>query len=343
MNPRSFLRRGLLAGLACGLLAASLPAAAAGTYIRPGVSFALLGDVPYSAAEEAKFSNVIASINASRNVRMVLHTGDIKGGGERCDDALFIQRYNQYQQFDDAFIITPGDNDWTDCHRTSNGSYLPTERLAKFREIFYPTIGRSTGKRPVALVSQAATPGHAAHGAYVENTLWQFAGATMAMVHVVGSANNLAPWSQLAGGDRPAERQAEVDARLAASLAWIDEVFDRATAANSAGVLLAMQANPGLEFAVGSAQRTGFDAVVAKITARTIAFGKPVVLAHGDSHYFRMDKPLFVGGAALENFTRLENFGSPNVHWVEVFVDARDPNVFSVVQRIVPANAVARP
>jgi hypothetical protein len=307
------------------------------------VSFALLGDVPYSAAEEAKFDNVIAAINASRNVRIVLHTGDVKGGGEPCDDALYIKRFNQYQQFDDAFIVTPGDNDWTDCHRASNGSHLPTERLGKFREIFYPSIGRSIGKRPMALLSQAATPGHAAHSAYVENTLWQFAGATMATVHVVGSANNLAPWNQLAGGDRPVERLAEYDARLAASLAWIDEVFDRATAAKSAGVVLAMQANPNLEAAIGSAARTGFDAVIARIAARTIAFQKPVLFAHGDTHYFRVDQPLRIDGKTVDNLTRVENYGSPNVHWVEVFVDARDPNVFSVVKHIVPANVNVRP
>lgn len=333
----------LNAALAAALLIGAGQAAAADpVYLRPGVSFALLGDVPYGVSEEPKFDRVIAEINASRNVRFVVHTGDVKQGSERCDDAVLIRRFNQYQQFDDAFIVTPGDNDWTDCHRTNNGSYLPTERLAKFREIFYPQIGRSTGKRPLALLSQAAAPGHAAHSAYVENTLWPFAGATMATVHVVGSANNLAPWNQLANGDRPVERQAEYDARLAAALAWIDEIFNRATAANSAGVMIAMQANPALESAAGSTARLGFDAVIAKLTARTIAFGKPVLLAHGDSHYFRLDKPLVNQGVALENFTRLENFGSPNLHWVEVFVDARDPNVFSVVPHIVPGNVVVR-
>lgn len=332
----------LRAALAAAMLALGAQAHAAGEYVRAGVSFALLGDVPYGASEEPKFDRVITDINASRNVRFVLHTGDVKQGSERCDDAVFIKRFNQYQKFDDAFIVTPGDNDWTDCHRSNNGSYLPTERLAKFREIFYPQIGRSTGKKPMALLSQAATPGHAAHSAYVENTMWQFAGATMATVHVVGSANNLAPWNQLAGGDRPADRQAEYEARLAASLAWIDEVFNRATTANSAGVMIAMQANPGLEAAAGSSARLGFDEVIARITARSIAFGKPVLLAHGDSHYFRVDKPLVNAGVALENFTRVENFGSPNVHWVEVFVDARDPNVFSVVPRIVSGNVVAR-
>lgn len=336
------IRGAIRATLTAALVAMAAHATAAGEYVRAGVSFALIGDTPYGVAEEPKFDRVITDINASRNVRLVLHTGDVKQGSERCDDAVFIKRFNQYQKFDDAFIVTPGDNDWTDCHRTNNGSYLPTERLAKFREIFYPAIGRSTGKRPAALLSQAAAPGHAAHSAYVENTLWQFAGATMAMLHVVGSANNLAPWNQLGGGDRPAERQAEYDARLAASLAWIDETFNRAEAANSAGVMIAMQANPGLESAAGSTARLGFDEVIARITARTIAFGKPVLLAHGDSHYFRVDKPLVNAGVSLENLTRVENFGSPNVHWVEVFVDARDPHVFSVVPHIVRGNVVAR-
>lgn len=330
------------AALAITVVAMAAHANAAGEYQRSGVSFALLGDVPYGLSEEPKFDKVIDDINASRNVRFVLHTGDVKQGSERCDDSVFIKRFNQYQRFDDAFIVTPGDNDWTDCHRSNNGSYLPTERLARFREIFYPSIGRSTGKKPMTLLSQAAAPNHAAHSPYVENTSWQFAGTTMATLHVVGSANDLAPWNQLPGGDRPFERQAEYDARLAANLAWIDEVFNRATAASSAGVLIAMQANPALESAVGSSARLGFDEVIARITARTIAFGKPVLLAHGDSHYFRLDKPLVNAGVSLENFTRLENFGSPNVHWVEVFVDARDPNVFSVVPRIVPGNIVDR-
>jgi hypothetical protein len=80
MNTLHLLRRSLLAGLACGLLAATLPAAAAGEYIRPGVSFALIGDTPYGVAEEPKFDRVISDINASRNVRFVLHTGDVKQG-----------------------------------------------------------------------------------------------------------------------------------------------------------------------------------------------------------------------------------------------------------------------
>jgi hypothetical protein len=350
MNPSSFIRRCVLASAAClagGLLATSLPAAAS-EYLRPGVSFALIGDPPYGLSEEPKFDRVIAEINASRNVRFVLHTGDVKQGGERCDDAVLRRRFDQFQNFDDPFIITPGDNDWTDCHRNTNGNYLPTERLTRFREIFYPTPGRSTGRNPVNLRSQATMPGFQT---YVENTMWQFAGTTMATVHVVGSNNNLEPWNQIDANDSyanpRADRVAEFQGREAAALAWIDAVFEQATASKSAGVLIAIQANPNFELASTAQERLGFNAVLARLGERSKAFGKPVLLAHGDSHYFRLDKPLVLpvapGGAAqLENFTRLENFGSPSVHWVEVFVDARDPNVFSVVPRIVKGNLFAR-
>ncbi len=346
---KTLLRRSLVLGFFAVAAQATLsPALAADDYVRPGVSFALLGDVPYGLSEEPRFDRVIGEINASRNVKLVVHNGDVKQGSERCDDAVLIKRFNQLQQITPPVMITPGDNDWTDCHRTNNGTYLPTERLARFRDIYYPQPGRSLGKRPVSVRTQATTPGFQT---FVENTMWNFAGATMAMVHVVGSNNNLAPWNQLDASDTyatpRADRIAEFQAREAAALAWIDATFDTAVANKSAGVMIAMQANPNFELASTNQERQGFNAVLNKLAERSKVFGKPVLLAHGDSHYFRLDKPLILpvlpsGSAQLENFSRVENFGSPSVHWVEVFVDARDPNVFNVVPRIVKGNLYAR-
>jgi hypothetical protein len=64
-------------------------------------------------------------------------------------------------------------------------------------------------------------------------------------------------------------------------------------------------------------------------------------LVHGESHYFKVDKPLKhpSGGGVLGNFTRVETFGARNTHWVTARIDARDPNVFVFEPRIVPANA----
>jgi hypothetical protein len=341
------VRKSLYLALLAGVLA--VPAAAgANDGLRSGHSFALIGDTPYGLAEEPKFDNVIADINQSRNVRFVLHTGDVKQGSELCSDEVLQRRFAQYQKFRMAFIVTPGDNDWTDCHRTNNGNYVPTERLAKFREIFYPEPTRSTGQRPAAVVPQSAFTGFEK---YVENTLWRFNGTTMATVHVVGSNNNLAPWNQIDPADSfenpRADRLAEFTEREAAALAWIDKVFDTAMQNSSAGVLIAMQANPAFESATTSNARRGFNKVIEKIVARTIAFAKPVLVVHGDSHYFRIDKPLAgpvapSGVATLENFTRVENFGSPNVHWVEIFVDRRDPNVFTAIPRVVKENFFPR-
>jgi len=51
----------------------------------------------------------------------------------------------------------------------------------------------------------------------------------------------------------------------------------------------------------------------------------PVVLVHGDSHYFRIDKPFKDSKTRrmLENFTRVETFGENDIHWVHVFVDPK--------------------
>ena len=54
----------------------------------------------------------------------------------------------------------------------------------------------------------------------------------------------------------------------------------------------------------------GFHDILSRLRDLTIAFEKPVVLVHGDSHYFIVDKPLLdAQGRRVENFTRVETFG----------------------------------
>jgi hypothetical protein len=74
----------------------------------------------------------------------------------------------------------------------------------------------------------------------------------------------------------------------------------------------------------------------------TLAFGKPVVYVHGDTHVFRVDKPLFSSTSrrSVENFTRVETIGYPDTHWVRAIVDPQDRNVFSFRAEIVKDNLV---
>jgi hypothetical protein len=151
-------------------------------------------------------------------VRLVLHAGDVKNGSSTCDDARYADLAALYDTFEDPFVLTPRDNEWTDCHRTSAGGYLPTERLEAVREAFFPQPGETLGRRPLDMRTQAQDP---AHSAYVENVLFKRGRVVFATVHVVGGENDLAPWAQLPGGDRPELRLAEFIARQSAALAWI--------------------------------------------------------------------------------------------------------------------------
>ena len=98
--------------------------------------------------------------------------------------------------------------------------------------------------------------------------------------------------------------------------------------------MLVIQANP---FEEDTATPSGFTEFKAALEEAVRAFDGPVVLVHGDSHTFRIDKPVISEGRPL-NFTRVETFGSPDVHWVRATVDARDDEVFSFEPEIVEEN-----
>jgi hypothetical protein len=82
-----------------------------------------------------------------------------------------------------------------------------------------------------------------------------------------------------------------------------------------------------------------------------MAYDKPIVLVHGDTHTFRIDKPMIhdekAGGGrgrSVEHFTRVELFGFPESHWVRAVIDPADPNVFSFRAEMVRENTgAARP
>ena len=84
-----------------------------------------------------------------------------------------------------------------------------------------------------------------------------------------------------------------------------------------------------------SRSRMDFQSFLLALRDQVVAFKKPVAYVHGDSHYFRIDKPfLDAAGARLENFTRVETFGdhqengTNDVTWLKVLVDPHSREVF---------------
>ncbi len=122
--------------LACPLAAQTDPDVLAkliATY-RPqpaAFSFAALGDQQYGAAGEAKWPALAQSLNdAANGLKFAVHAGDIKSGSTLCTDEMFADRLTKFNALQLPLVLTPGDNEWTDCHRANNGAYDPLDRLA---------------------------------------------------------------------------------------------------------------------------------------------------------------------------------------------------------------------
>src|SRR5262249_53286407 len=138
-NRRIIVRKRHIAALAAAAASALIvtaieatPAPAAPVeHADQNYTFAVIGDIPYGAAQIANFPNVVAQINADKSVQWVDHLGDIKNGSSVCSDEYFSMIRSEFDQFTDPLVYTVGDNEWTDCHRANNGSYNPLERLAK--------------------------------------------------------------------------------------------------------------------------------------------------------------------------------------------------------------------
>ena len=280
-------------------------------------SFAVIGDTPYHSGEEWLFADMLKDIDRE-DLAFVLHVGDFKSGSSPCSDDLFAKRLQQFQSVRHPFIFVPGDNEWTDCHRSGTD---PLERLAKLREMFYPDDD-SLGRRKLRLARQSADPRFAE---YRENVRWTVGPALFIGLNIPGSNNNLG---------RTPQMDAEYARRSAANAAWLTEGFDLAKKNGDAAVFIVTQADPHFE---GSFRRPahaadGYAQFRQELLAHTLAYGKPVILIHGDTHRYRVDHPLVDPATKkpVERFTRIESFGSPFVDWIRVNVDPADPKLLVV-------------
>jgi hypothetical protein len=150
--------------------------------------FGLIGDLPYSTEDERKFSNLIEDINKA-NLIFVIHDGDFQAdfrgyrdGSVPCSDETFNNRKNLAQSFKYPFILTPGDNDWTDCHYVKSATYDPLERLAKLREIFF-SENDSLGQQSLSITRQSSDP---KYSKFRENLRWTYGEVLFITLHMVG-------------------------------------------------------------------------------------------------------------------------------------------------------------
>jgi len=292
-------------------------------------SFVALGDLPYGSDETAgvKYRELIKQINTV-NSEFSIHVGDFKAGSAHCSDEEFDRQRKHFDLFTRAVVYTPGDNDWTDCGRKSNGSYDPLERLAKLRMQFFKS-DISLGQKPIAVATQAKTM--PAYSTYVENQRWQFASTLFTTVHIVGSDNRFAP--------NNVEAEKEFFARDQANIAWMEETFRIAAKQKLQTLVFAFQADVvrGMSRSGALAEKTGYHASIEK-TLLPLAkeFQGSILIVHGDSHTFKFDQTFLLESKVLKNVYRLEVPGATTTGAVSVTIQEGNSIPFSVKQIIVP-------
>ena len=325
-----------IVGKAVLLLAffAAILQAAPATHAQPRFSFGAFGDMPYSHHEVQPTRDLIAHMGKpAQALAFTMHVGDFKSGSSPCSDEIFAARHADFMASAIPLIFIPGDNDWTDCHRASPGASSPQERLERLRSLFFAS-GKSQGQRSIGVTQQAAYP---------ENLRWSHGGVMFVTLNLPGSNNN---WLGIL--QRTAVRgrdNREYLARETANTQWLKAAFAQATNARSAALVLAFQANPDFENDWVRAQkpragaglrfnndtRDGYAAFKTLLASEAAAFGKPVLVIHGDTHNFKNDRPVQdAQGKPVANVRRVEVYGSPFLGWVRVDVDPTSADVFTV-------------
>ena len=284
-------------------------------------TMAVYGDSPYGinnadTSQTDATPAFIDNVNADPDVTTVVHVGDIHSGKQICSESYDRQIAGFWTHFTDPLVYTPGDNEWSDCHKVAQGGgkynattgqidyatpsgYAqgdPLANLALVRSIFFPTPGATLGSGTLQTVSQATAydPAHPEDAQYVENVMWQRKGVVFVTIDVPGGSNNDNDiW--YGTPSMSAAQQSEIPQRTAADLRWLDQAFATASAQGAQGVVVIDQADLwDLDFGVKE-HLTQYEPFVSSLAQHTMAFDKSVLLLEGDSHIYRSDNPLKQG------------------------------------------------
>ena len=295
-------------------------------------SFGLWGDMPYKkAGDDAKLPAVLQSINRS-DIAFSIYDGDIKDGSSKCTDDVYADALKMFATMVKPVVYVPGD-----CHRINNGGYDGLERLSYIRKVMFPTLN-SLGQSTMALDHQGKLGEK-----FVENIRFVHGGVVFVGINQPGSNNNLIR-SEKECKNKSARDNAQCDAsnaeyleRDSANVSWMQASFAAAKAQNAVGLVVVTQGDPGFDWPETEdvdestdPAFSGFRNFMSKLVEQTEQYTGQVLFVHGDTHFFKLDKPMYSPTKLLPNFTRLQTFGSPSLHWVRVVVEPASANVFTV-------------
>jgi hypothetical protein len=288
-------------------------AVAAGNPHTKAFTMAVYGDAPYGTtntdtSEFLATPAFIDSVNNDPDVSTVVHVGDVHSGKQNCTEAYDWSIYGLWAKYADPLVYTPGDNEWTDCHKSGEGGNVtdpnngqpvdytngnPVANLSLIRRIFFANPGQTLGRQPTQVRSQAQLYDrqHPTDAQYVENVRWERGGTLFVTINVPGGSNNDAdPWY---GAATPtSEQTTEAANRTAADIRWLDAAFAQAQHGQDGSVVIFTQADMWDLDGKTADHVANYEPIIAHIANDTTAFAKPVLLFNGDSHVYRSDNPL---------------------------------------------------
>jgi hypothetical protein len=358
MINRSLVAAGAVVALCVAPTAASAQGHDHGKGPRGAYTLAVYGDAPYGTtpADTAEFDATpafIDSVNADPDVSRVVHVGDLHSGKQYCTQAYDQAIANLWTHYADPLVYTPGDNEWTDCHKAAEGGgkynsgtgqidYVadpttglpvdyaggnPVDNLALIRSIFFTRPGHTLGGASRRVLSQAQVDNsaHPTDGQYVENVLWRERGIVFVTLNLPGGSNNDAdPW--YGAPTASPSQQTETAQRTAADLRWLDRAFAFAQNERAAGVVVIEQADMWDLDGKTPDHLANYEPLVSSLATHTAAFGKSVLLFEGDSHIYRSDNPLVRGApctgdegvCSYDAWNSHPSYSVPNFHRVVV-------------------------
>jgi hypothetical protein len=278
----------------------SLAAMPSTTVAADELRFLVFGDAPYTGTQGDVLKNTVAPAIRNAEFSFLIHLGDFKGGGESCTDDLIQTRYEQLMDLRPGRVFyTPGDNEWTDCDRPKlEPRFSELERLDYLRNLI--------ASRPMKL---PASWHYATQPKFPENARWTQGNVIFATVHIVSTNNGR---EEILMDDVEATLDL-VDARDQANRAWLRAAFDAAGESNSGAVVIATQADVTKRAGsapCGDSVRVSCDAFAAfrdQLLRHAAGFKKPVLLVHGDTTPFCLDKKF--GGDTAPKLWRLNALG----------------------------------
>jgi hypothetical protein len=259
------------------------------------IDVAVFGDSPYGV--DAPFGGpvtdtsqleatpaFIESINAAGDLAFVLHVGDIHSGKQYCTLVYDQKIYDLWTAFERPLVYTPGDNEWSDCHKKAEGGGAysggaivydtdssgnlidyaggdPVANLTLVRSIFFADPGRALGgaRKLVLSQAQAYDPAHPSDAQYVENVMWEQSKVLFVAIDIPGGSNNDQDiW--YGAPSLSAAQIKEIAERTDADIRWLDAAFARAKADGVVGVVIQVQADMW-DPEKGPAHQKGFEGV----------------------------------------------------------------------------------